>query len=92
MKVRLQQIRRSSTTTASSWDVGALLYAANTSTRPDIAYATSMLCRAMSKPTDLLMAAAFRVLAYLSRHKQVGLRYTPHAPNHSKASLTQTGL
>jgi hypothetical protein len=56
--------------------VGALLYAA-TSTRPDIAYATSMLCRAMSKPTDELLAAALRVLAYLSRHKQVGLRYTP---------------
>jgi hypothetical protein len=56
--------------------VGALLYAA-TSTRPDIAYATSMLCRAMSKPTDELLAAALRVLAYLSRHKHVGLRYTP---------------
>ena len=31
----------------------------------------------MSKPTDELLAAALRVLAYLSRHKQVGLRYTP---------------
>ena len=58
--------------------VGALLYAA-TSTRPDIAYATSMLCRAMSKPTDELLAAALRVLAYLSRHKHIGLRYTPCA-------------
>jgi len=58
--------------------VGALLYAA-TSTRPDIAYATSMLCRAMSKPTDELLAAALRVLAYLSRHRHVGLRYTPCA-------------
>ena len=38
-----------------------------------------MLCRAMSKPTDLLMTAALRVLAYLSRHKHVGLRYTPYA-------------
>ena len=38
-----------------------------------------MLCRAMSKPTDLLMTAALRVLAYLSRHKHVGLRYTPCA-------------
>ena len=55
--------------------VGALLYAA-TSTPPDIAYATSILCRATSKPTDLIMAAALRVLAYLTRHKHVGLRYT----------------
>ena len=41
--------------------VGALLYAA-TSTRPDIAYATSMLCRAMTKPTNELFTAALRVL------------------------------
>ena len=58
--------------------LGALLYAA-TSTRPDIAYATSMLCRAMSKPTNEFFAAALRVLAYLSRHKHVCLRYTPCA-------------
>ena len=33
----------------------------------------------MSKPTNELLAAALRVLAYLSRHKHVGLRYTPCA-------------
>ncbi len=35
-----------------------------------------MLCRAMTKPTPPLMAAALRVLAYLARHKDVGLRHT----------------
>ena len=54
--------------------VGALLYAAM-NTRPDIAYSVGMLCRAMSKPTDSLFEAALRVLAYLWRHKHVGLRY-----------------
>ena len=54
--------------------VGALLYAAM-NTRPDIAYAVGMLCRAMSKPSDALFESALRVLAYLHRHKHVGLRY-----------------
>ena len=55
--------------------LGALLYAA-TSTRRDIACATSMLCRAMPKPTDQLMTATLRVFTYLSRHRDVGLRYS----------------
>ena len=54
--------------------VGALLYCA-TNTRPDIAFAVGMLCRAMSCPTSELMKAAERVLAYLIRNKNVGLRY-----------------
>ena len=54
--------------------VGALLYCA-TCTRPDIAYAVGMLCRAMSKPTPELYEAALRVLYYLERHKSIGLRY-----------------
>ena len=54
--------------------VGSLLYAA-TSTRPDIAYAVGMLCRAMSKPTPDLFDAGLRVVAYLSHHKYIGLRY-----------------
>ena len=54
--------------------VGALLYCA-TNTRPDIAFAVGMLCRAMSCPTPCLLEAAERVLAYLIRNKHVGLRY-----------------
>eukprot|EP00965_Chrysotila_dentata_P123650 4087702-Pleurochrysis_carterae.AAC.1 len=54
--------------------VGALLYCA-TQTRPDIAYAVGMLCRAMACPTADMMVAAKRVLCYLSHHRSVGLRY-----------------
>ena len=54
--------------------VGALLYCA-TNTRPDVAYAVGMLCRAMSRPTPELQAAALRVLGYLHRTKDLGLRY-----------------
>ena len=54
--------------------VGSLLYAA-TNTRPDIAYAVGMLCRAMGKPTPDLFAAGLRVVAYLTHHKYIGLRY-----------------
>ena len=54
--------------------VGALLYAAM-NTRPDVAYSVGMLCRAMSKPTPELFAAALRVLGYLYRTRDIGLRY-----------------
>ena len=54
--------------------VGALLYCA-TNTRPDVAYSVGMLCRAMAKPTPELMAAAQRVLMYLYRTRELGLRY-----------------
>ena len=54
--------------------VGSLLYCA-THTRPDIAYAMGMLCRAMSRPTSTLYKAALRVLYYLSRHADIGLYY-----------------
>ena len=54
--------------------VGGLLYAA-TNTRPDIAYAVGLLCRAMSKPTEELFSSALRVLSYLHRHRHIGLRY-----------------
>eukprot|EP00965_Chrysotila_dentata_P092224 3044542-Pleurochrysis_carterae.AAC.1 len=44
-----------------------------------------MLCRAMGCPTQALLAAAHRVLAYLHHlHKHVGLRYElcPDRPVH----------
>eukprot|EP00965_Chrysotila_dentata_P029581 983468-Pleurochrysis_carterae.AAC.2 len=45
--------------------VGALFYC-STQTRPDVAFAVGMLRRAMSCPTDKLLAAAQRVLMYLT--------------------------
>jgi len=53
---------------------GALLYA-STNTRPDIAFATGMLCRAMGRPTPELYQAALRVLGYLYRNRHIALRY-----------------
>eukprot|EP00965_Chrysotila_dentata_P073636 2432523-Pleurochrysis_carterae.AAC.1 len=41
--------------------VGALLYC-STQTRPDVAFAVGMLCRAVSCPTPELLEAARRVL------------------------------
>ena len=54
--------------------VGALLYCA-VNTRPDVAYAVGMLCRAMGKPTPDLYLDALRVLYYLHQHRDIGLRY-----------------
>ena len=54
--------------------IGSLLYASS-KTRPDIAFAVGMLCRAMGKPSTELMDAGLRVLAYLHHHKGIGLRY-----------------
>ena len=53
---------------------GSLLYASS-NTRPDVAFAVGMLCRAMGKPSAELLDAGLRVLAYLHHHKRVGLRY-----------------
>ena len=46
-----------------------------TSTRPDIAYAVGMLCRNLDRPCALLLDDAYRVLAYLVRHSDLGLTY-----------------
>ena len=54
--------------------VGSLLYAA-TSTRPDVAYTVGMLCRALAQPTPQLFEMALRCLAYLYRHRRLGLCY-----------------
>ena len=53
---------------------GALLYA-STNTRPDIAFSTGLLCRAMGRPTPELFQATLRVLGYLYRNRHIGLRY-----------------
>lgn len=55
--------------------VGALLYC-STQTRPDVAYAVGMLCRAMSCPTPELYKQAIQVLLYLDKHADVGLCYS----------------
>ena len=54
--------------------VPCLLYC-STQTRPDVAYSVAMLCRAMSRPTPELYADAQRVLRYLYRTRDIGLRY-----------------
>ena len=53
---------------------GALLHA-STNTQPDIAFSTGLLCRAMGRPTPELFQAALRVLGYLYRNRNIGLRY-----------------
>ena len=57
---------------------GALLYA-STNTRPDIAFATGIFCRAMGRPTLEPLEAAKRVLGYLYRTRHIGLRYEASA-------------
>ena len=58
--------------------VGALLYCSG-NTRPDVAFAVGMLCRAMSKPTKDLFQDGLRVLSYLHRTRHIGLRYESNA-------------
>jgi len=58
--------------------VGALLYCSG-NTRPDVAFAVGMLCRAMSKPTKDLFQDGLRVLSYLHRTRHIGLRYEANA-------------
>ena len=54
--------------------VGALLYCA-TNTQPDVAYSVGMLCRAMQRPTADMFSEAERVLCYLHRTRELGLRF-----------------
>jgi hypothetical protein len=54
--------------------VGALNYLA-TCTRPDIAYATSMLCRHLSAPTKRHWKAAMSVLHYLNATSAKGILF-----------------
>ena len=58
--------------------MGALFYCA-TQTRPDIAFAVGYLCRAIARPTPELEADALRVLSYLYRNRDLGLRFVREA-------------
>ena len=54
---------------------GCLMYA-TTSTRPDIAYVVSQLCKCMHKPTPELIAEIDHLLSYLARTADLGLTYS----------------
>src|SRR4051794_29074048 len=54
--------------------VGSLMYAM-LGTRPDLAYAVSMLCRFLSNPMKTHHGAAKRVLQYLWPTQNYGLGY-----------------
>jgi len=71
--------------------VGALLYCA-TNSRPDVAFAVGLLCRSMSRPTPELLLAAQRVLGYLYRNRQLGLRYQADAKPLHGASDSDWGV
>ena len=53
---------------------GSYLYLV-TSTRPDLAYPVTQLCRAMSCPTPELMVEFDRIAVYLHYNSEVGLTY-----------------
>lgn len=55
--------------------VGGLLYIALT-TRPDIAYSVGVLSRYMACPSEAHVLAAKKVIQYLYRTKEYGIRYT----------------
>ena len=56
--------------------VGALMYLC-VATRPDLAYAVHMHCRALSRPTPELLAELNLVFAYVARNPKLGLRFAP---------------
>ena len=59
--------------------VGSLQYAAG-GTRPDIAYAVSMIAKFCHQPTELHMTAAKRVLRYLKHTRDLNLAYVKNSP------------
>jgi hypothetical protein len=54
--------------------VGSMLFYAQT-TRPDIAFAVSSLCRHMDTPNKNCMAAVRHLMAYLASHMDLGILY-----------------
>ena len=70
---------------------GSLLYCA-THTRPDVAYAAGMLCRAMSRPTPALYKSALRVLYYICISIALWACVMSRPLGHLPASLIRIGL
>uniref|UniRef100_A0A2N9GDP6 CCHC-type domain-containing protein n=1 Tax=Fagus sylvatica TaxID=28930 RepID=A0A2N9GDP6_FAGSY len=63
--------------------VGRLLYL--TVTRPDISYSVQRLSQFMSKPTDIYLTAAYRVLRYIKGTSGQGLFFPSHLDLQLKA-------
>ena len=71
--------------------VGSLLYA-SISTRPDIAHAVAMLCRAMQNPGPAHWIAAKKVLRFLAGTPNKGIRFSasdalPSQPSNNTCSI-----
>ena len=71
--------------------VGSLLYL-STWTRPDIAYAVSLLSRFLQQPSELHLSLAFHVLGYLKRYPFYGLIYSRFANLQQLDSIQQSAL
>jgi transposase InsO family protein len=67
--------------------IGKLLYL-SIATRPDIAYAVSVLCRFLQNPGRTHWNAAKRVLRYLKGTKDLKLIYSPHNTSHPPITST----
>ncbi|CAI7754385.1 unnamed protein product [Closterium sp. NIES-54] len=65
--------------------VGSLMYAA-VNTRPDVAFATGQLARAVQCPNEERVAAGMRVAEYLGQTPTVGLQYSAAAQRRQKGA------
>ncbi|CAI7761270.1 unnamed protein product [Closterium sp. NIES-54] len=65
--------------------VGSLMYAA-VNTRPDVAFATGQLARAVQCPNEEQVAAGMRVAKFLGQTLTVGLQYSAAAQTHQKGA------
>ncbi|CAI5941562.1 unnamed protein product [Closterium sp. NIES-65] len=65
--------------------VGSLMYAA-VNTRPDVAFATGQLARAVQCPNEEQVAAGMRVAKYLGQTPTVGLQYLAAAQRRQKGA------
>ncbi|CAI7810834.1 unnamed protein product [Closterium sp. NIES-54] len=65
--------------------VGSLMYAA-VNTRPDVAFATGQLARAVQCPNEEQLAAGMRVAKYLGQTPTVGLQYSAVAQRCQKGA------